>query len=155
MKKKEIIIIFLAIILLICINSLYFIVPVSYAGTSEKNYIGVLDEHKFILPTEAQASLIKKGMSMKEVLDTIGLPQKNYGSGIYIFEFHLRDGHRLWIYTDGLIIGNTFDIVHSDYPYQTHEDYLERKYKEKDSAFAVTPWNNMCGTAANSLPDAA
>ena len=46
MKKKEIIIIFLAIILLICINSLYFIVPVSYAGTSEKNYIGVLDKHK-------------------------------------------------------------------------------------------------------------
>ena len=155
MKKKEIIIIFLAIILLICINSLYFIVPVSYAGTSEKNYIGVLDKHKLILPTEAQASLIKKGMSMKEVLDTIGLPQKNYGSGIYIFEFHLRDGHRLWIYTDGLIIGNTFDIEHSDYPYQTHGDYLKRRREEKDSAFAVTPWNNMYGAAANSLPDAA
>lgn len=155
MKKKAVIIIIACVVVLAGIVLAYFTLPVSYAGTSEKHYIGVLDEHKLILPTEAQASLIKKGMSMKEVLDTIGLPQKNYGSGIYIFEFHLRDGHRLWIYTDGLIIGNTFDIVHSDYPYQTHEDYLERKYKEKDSAFAVTPWNNMCGTAANSLPDAA
>ncbi len=152
MKKKEIIIIFLAIILLICINSLYFIVPVSYAGTSEKNYIGVLDKHKLILPTEAQASLIKKGMSMKEVLDTIGLPQKNYGSGIYIFEFHLRDGHRLWIYTFGDVV---WIIEHSDYPYQTHEDYLKRRREEKEDASAVTPWNNMYGAAANSLPDAA
>ena len=92
---------------------------------------------------------------MKEVLDTIGLPQKNYGSGIYIFEFHLRDGHRLWIYTDGLIIGNTFDIEHSDYPYQTREDYRKKRREEKNDAFAVTPWNNMYGTAANSLPDAA
>ena len=155
MKKKAVIIIIACVAVLAGIILAYFTLPVSYAGTSEKNYIGVLDKHKLILPTEAQASLIKKGMSMKEVLDTIGLPQKNYGSGIYIFEFHLRDGHRLWIYTDGLIIGNTFDIVHSDYPYQTYEDYLERKYKEKDSAFAVTPWNNMYGTAANSLPDAA
>ena len=155
MKKKAVIIIIACVVVLAGIVLAYFTLPISYAGTSEKHYIGVLDEHKLILPTEAQASLIKKGMSMKEVLDTIGLPQKDYGSGIYIFEFHLRDGHRLWIYTDGLIIGNTFDIVHSDYPYQTHEDYLERKYKEKDSAFAVTPWNNMCGTAANSLPDAA
>ena len=155
MKKKAVIIIIACVAVLAGIVLAYFTLPVSYAGTSEKNYIGVLDKHKLILPTEAQASLIKKGMSMKEVLDTIGLPQKDYGSGIYIFEFHLRDGHRLWIYTDGLIIGNTFDIVHSDYPYQTHEDYLERKYKEKDSAFAVTPWNNMYGAAANSLPDAA
>ena len=155
MKKKAVIIIIACVVVLAGIVLAYFTLPISYAGTSEKHYIGVLDEHKLILPTEAQASLIKKGMSMKEVLDTIGLPQKDYGSGIYIFEFHLRDGHRLWIYTDGLIIGNTFDIVHSDYPYQTHEDYLERKYKEKDSAFAVTPWNNMYGAAANSLPDAA
>ena len=155
MKKKAVIIIIACVVVLAGIVLAYFTLPISYAGTSEKHYIGVLDEHKLILPTEAQARLINRDMSMKEVLDTIGLPQKDYGSGIYIFEFYLRDGHRLWIYTDGFRIGNTSDIVHSDYPYQTHEDYLERKYKEKDSAFAVTPWNNMCGTAANSLPDAA
>ncbi|UKI18833.1 MAG: hypothetical protein L6V89_06790 [Oscillospiraceae bacterium] len=154
MKKKEIIIIFLAIILLICINSLYFIVPVSYAGTSKKPHASV-DEHKFILPTEIQASRVKKGMSWAEVIDTIGLPQKNYGSGICIYEFYLRDGHRLWIYTDGWIIWNTSDIVHSDYPYQTREDYRKRRREEKNDAFAVTPWNNMYGAAANSLPDAA
>ena len=158
MKKKTVIIIIscaVCVLLLAGLVVAYFTLPISYAGTSEKNYIGVLDEHKLILPTEAQARLINRDMSMKEVLDTIGLPQKNYGSGIYIFEFHLRDGHRLWIYTDGLIIGNTFDIEHSDYPYQTHGDYLEKRREEKDSAFAVTPWNNMYGAAANSLPDAA
>ena len=152
MKKKAVIIIIACVVVLAGIVLAYFTLPVSYAGTSEKHYIGVLDEHKLILPTEAQASLIKKGMSMKEVLDTIGLPQKNYGSGIYIFEFHLRDGHRLWIYTFGDVV---WIIEHSDYPYQTHGDYLEKRREEKDSAFAVTPWNNMYGAAANSLPDAA
>ena len=155
MKKKAVIIIIACVVVLAGIILAYFTLPVSCAGTSEKNYIGVLDKHKLILPTEAQASLIKKGMSMKEVLDTIGLPQKNYGSGIYIFEFHLRDGHRLWIYTDGLIIGNTFDIEHSDYPYQTHGDYLKRRREEKDSAFAVTPWNNMYHGLLSDMPKAA
>ena len=151
MKKKAVIIIIACVAVLAGIVLAYFTMPVSYAGTSEKNYIGVLDKHKLILPTEAQASLIKKGMSMKEVLDTIGLPQKNYGSGIYIFEFHLRDGHRLWIYTFGDVV---WIIEHSDYPYQTDEDYLKRR-EEKNDASAVTPWNNMYGAAANSLPDAA
>ena len=152
MKKKAVIIIIACVVVLAGIVLAYFTLPISYAGTSEKHYIGVLDEHKLILPTEAQASLIKKGMSMKEVLDTIGLPQKNYGSGIYIFEFHLRDGHRLWIYTFGDVV---WIIEHSDYPYQTHEDYLKRRREEKEDASAVTPWNNMYGAAANSLPDAA
>ena len=151
MKKKAVIIIIACVVVLAGIVLAYFTLPISYAGTSEKHYIGVLDEHKLILPTEAQASLIKKGMSMKEVLDTIGLPQKNYGSGIYIFEFHLRDGHRLWIYTFGDVV---WIIEHSDYPYQTIEDYLKRR-EEKDSAFAVTPWNNMYGAAENSILNAA
>ena len=155
MKKKAVIIIIACVVVLAGIVLAYFTLPVSYAGTSEKHYIGVLDEHKLILPTEAQARLINRDMSMKEVLDTIGLPQKDYGSGIYIFEFYLRDGHRLWIYTDGFRIGNTSDIVHSDYPYQTYEDYLERKYKEKDSAFAVTPWNNMYHGLLSDMPKAA
>ena len=76
MKKKEIIIIFLAIILLICINSLYFIVPVSYAGTGASDPF-VFDQHKLILPTEAQASRVKSGMTYEEILDTIGLPQRS------------------------------------------------------------------------------
>ncbi len=150
MKKKEIIIIFLAIILLICINSLYFIVPVSYAGTSSGYFSE--DEHKLILPTEAQASLIKNGMPMKEVFDTIGLPQKNHGSGICIYEFYLRDGHRLWIYTPGFYAG---EVQHSDYPYQTHEDYLKRRREEKEDASAVTPWNNMYHGLLSDMPDAA
>ena len=151
MKKKAVIIIIACVVVLAGIILAYFTLPISYAGTSEKHYIGVLDEHKLILPTEAQASLIKNGMPMKEVFDTIGLPQKNYGSGIYIFEFHLRDGHRLWIYTFGDVV---WIIEHSDYPYQTDEDYLKRR-EEKNDASAVTPWNNMYGAAANSLPDAA
>ena len=61
----------------------------------------------------------------------------------------------MWIYTDGLIIGNTFDIEHSDYPYQTHGDYLKRRREEKDSAFAVTPWNNMYHGLLSDMPKAA
>ena len=150
MKKKAVIIIIACVAVLAGIVLAYFTLPISYAGTGASDPF-VFDQHKLILPTEAQASLIKKGMSMKEVLDTIGLPQKNYGSGIYIFEFHLRDGHRLWIYTFGDVV---WIIEHSDYPYQTHEDYLKRR-EEKNDASAVTPWNNMYGAAANSILDAA
>ena len=156
MKKKTVIIIIscaACVLLLAGLVVAYFCIPlpISYAGTSEKCNGPSVDEHKLILPTEAQASLIKNGMPMKEVFDTIGLPQKDYGSGICIYEFYLRDGHRLWIYTPGFYAG---EVQHSDYPYQTIEDYLKRR-EEKDSAYAVTPWNNMCGTAANSILDAA
>ena len=132
MKKKEIIIIFLAIILLICINSLYFIVPVSYAGTGASDPF-VFDQHKLILPTEAQASRVKSGMTYEEILDIIGLPQKNEGplfsSGAMWAEFHLRGGHRLWVdgFSDNMV------VTHSDYPYQTYEDYTER-HKEREDA---------------------
>ena len=152
MKKKAVIIIIACVVVLAGIVLAYFTLPISYAGTSEKYDGPSVDEHKLILPTEAQASLIKKGMPMKEVFDTIGLPQKNHGSGICIYEFYLRDGHRLWIYTPGFYAG---EVQHSDYPYQTHEDYLKRRREEKEDASAVTPWNNMYGAAANSLPDAA
>ncbi len=150
MKKKAVIIIIACVAVLAGIILAYFTLPVSYAGTSSGYFSE--DEHKLILPTEAQASLIKNGMPMKEVFDTIGLPQKNHGSGICIYEFYLRDGHRLWIYTPGFYAG---EVQHSDYPYQTHEDYLKRRREEKEDASAVTPWNNMYGAAANSLPDAA
>lgn len=132
MKKKEIIIIFLAIILLICINSLYFIVPVSYAGTGASDPF-VFDQHKLILPTEAQASRVKSGMTYEEILDIIGLPQKNEGplfsSGAMWAEFHLRGGHRLWVdgFSDNMV------VTHSDYPYQTYKDYTERHQKREDA----------------------
>ena len=133
MKKKAVIIIIACVVVLAGIVLAYFTLPISYAGTSEKHYIGVLDEHKLILPTEAQASLIKNGMPMKEVFDTIGLPQVNYGlrysSEWTKVEFHLRDGHRLWVegYGDNLV------VTHSDYPYQTYKDYTER-HKEREDA---------------------
>ena len=133
MKKKAVIIIIACVVVLAGIILAYFTLPISYAGTSEKHYIGVLDEHKLILPTEAQASLIKNGMPMKEVFDTIGLPQVNYGlrysSEWTKVEFHLRDGHRLWVegYGDNLV------VTHSDYPYQTYKDYTER-HKEREDA---------------------
>lgn len=132
MKKKEIIIIFLAIILLICINSLYFIVPVSYAGTGASDPF-VFDQHKLILPTEAQASRVKSGMTYEEILDIIGLPQKNEGplfsSGAMWAEFHLRGGHRLWVdgFSDNMV------VTHSDYPYQTYKDYTEQHQKREDA----------------------
>ena len=152
MKKKAVIIIIACVVVLAGIVLAYFTLPISYAGTSKRQKASLFDRDKIILPTEAQASQLKSGMTYEEILDTIGLPQKDYGSGICIYEFYLRDGHRLWIYTPGFYAG---EVQHSDYPYQTHGDYLKKRREEKDSAFAVTPWNNMYGTAANSLTDAA
>ena len=57
----------------------------------------------------------------------------NYGLGYSIertkVEFHLRDGHRLWVegYGDNLV------VTHSDYPYQTYKDYTERHQKREDA----------------------
>ena len=133
MKKKAVIIIIACVAVLAGIVLAYFTLPISYAGTSEKYDGPSVDEHKLILPTEAQASLIKNGMPMKEVFDTIGLPQVNYGlrysSEWTKVEFHLRDGHRLWVegYGDNLV------VTHSDYPYQTYKDYTER-HKEREDA---------------------
>ena len=132
MKKKAVIIIIACLVVLAGIVLAYFTLPVSYAGTGASDPF-VFDQHKLILPTEAQASQVKSGMTYEEILDTIGLPQVNYGLGYSIertkVEFHLRDGHRLWVegYGDNLV------VTHSDYPYQTYKDYTER-HKEREDA---------------------
>lgn len=132
MKKKAVIIIIACVAVLAGIILAYFTLPVSYAGTGASDPF-VFDQHKLILPTEAQASQLKSGMTYEEILDTIGLPQVNYGlrysSEWTKVEFHLRDGHRLWVegYGDNLV------VTHSDYPYQTYKDYTER-HKEREDA---------------------
>ena len=132
MKKKAVIIIIACVVVLAGIVLAYFTLPVSYAGTGASDPF-VFDQHKLILPTEAQASQVKSGMTYEEILDTIGLPQVNYGLRYSIgrteVEFHLRDGHRLWVsgFSDNLV------VTHSDYPYQTYEDYTER-HKEREDA---------------------
>ena len=132
MKKKAVIIIIACVVVLAGIVLAYFTLPVSYAGTGASDPF-VFDQHKLILPTEAQASQLKSGMTYEEILDTIGLPQVNYGLRYSIgrteVEFHLRDGHRLWVsgFSDNLV------VTHSDYPYQTYEDYTER-HKEREDA---------------------
>ena len=132
MKKKAVIIIIACVVVLAGIVLAYFTLPVSYAGTGASDPF-VFDQHKLILPTEAQASRVKSGMTYEEILDTIGLPQVNYGLRYSIgrteVEFHLRDGHRLWVsgFSDNLV------VTHSDYPYQTYEDYTER-HKEREDA---------------------
>ena len=133
MKKKAVIITIACVAVLAGIILAYFTLPVSYAGTSKRQKASLFDRDKIILPTEAQASQVKSGMTYEEILDTIGLPQVNYGLGYSIgrtkVEFHLRDGHRLWVegYGDNLV------VTHSDYPYQTYEDYTER-HKEREDA---------------------
>ena len=132
MKKKAVIIIIACVVVLAGIVLAYFTLPVSYAGTGASDPF-VFDQHKLILPTEAQASRVKSGMTYEEILDTIGLPQVNYGlrysSEWTKVEFHLRDGHRLWVegYGDNLV------VTHSDYPYQTYKDYTERHQKREDA----------------------
>ena len=132
MKKKAVIIIIACVVVLAGIVLAYFTLPVSYAGTGASDPF-VFDQHKLILPTEAQASRVKSGMTYEEILDIIGLPQKNEGplfsSGAMWAEFHLRGGHRLWVdgFSDNMV------VTHSDYPYQTYKDYTER-HKEREDA---------------------
>ena len=133
MKKKNIIIIVSVAVVLAGIITAYFTVPVSYAGTSEREnvYSGV-SEFKLLLPVEAQARQVMEGnMNDKQILDTLGLPQKKYtygkgGSATYMTEFHLRSGHRLWLISgsDSAKLGK---IAHSDFPFQTYENYRKSK----------------------------
>ena len=133
MKKKAVIIIIACVVVLAGIVLAYFTLPVSYAGTSKRQKASLFDRDKIILPTEAQASQVKSGMTYEEILDIIGLPQKNEGplfsSGAMWAEFHLRGGHRLWVdgFSDNMV------VTHSDYPHQTYEDYTER-HKEREDA---------------------
>ena len=147
MKKKTVIIIIscaACVLLLAGIVLAYFTLPISYAGTGASNRF-VFDQHKLILPTEAQASQVKSGMTYEEILDIIGLPQKNEGplfsSGAMWAEFHLRGGHRLWVdgFSDNMV------VTHSDYPYQTYKDYTEQhqKREDADNEHIADGWNEF------------
>ncbi len=148
MKKKNIIIIVSVAVVLAGIITAYFTVPVSYAGTIEKCgqlygqlfyyeeygqlYKYEVAEFKLLLPVEAQARQVMEGnMNYKQILDTLGLPQKKYTYGkgesaTYMTEFHLRSGHRLWLISgsDSEKLG---EIAHSDFPFQTYENYRKSK----------------------------
>ena len=144
MKKKAVIIIIACVAVLAGIVLAYFTLPISYAGTGASNRF-VFDQHKLILPTEAQASRVKSGMTYEEILDIIGLPQKNEGSGFSSgamwAEFHLRGGHRLWVdgFSDNMV------VTHSDYPYQTYKDYTEQhqKREDADNEHIADGWNEF------------
>lgn len=132
MKKKNIIIVSVAVVLAGIITA-YFTVPVSYAGTSEREAVYFeVSEFKLLLPVEAQARQVMEGnMNDKQILDTLGLPQKKYTYGkgesaTYMTEFHLRSGHRLWLISgsDSEKLG---EIAHSDFPFQTYENYRKSK----------------------------
>lgn len=148
MKKKNIIIIVSVAVVLAGIITAYFTVPVSYAETIEKCgqlygrlfyyeeygqlYKYEVAEFKLLLPVEAQARQVMEGnMNYKQILDTLGLPQKKYiyrkgESATYMTEFHLRSGHRLWLISgsDSAKLGK---IAHSDFPFQTYENYRKNK----------------------------
>ena len=133
MKKKNIIIIVSVAVVLAGIITAYFTVPVSYAGTSEREAVySEVSEFKLLLPVEAQARQVMEGnMNDKQILDTLGLPQKKYiykkgESATYMTEFHLRSGHRLWLISgsDSEKLG---EIAHSDFPFQTYENYRKSK----------------------------
>ena len=133
MKKKNIIIIVSVAVVLAGIITAYFTVPVSYAGTSEREAVySEVSEFKLLLPVEAQARQVMEGnMNDKQILDTLGLPQKKYTYGkgesaTYMTEFHLRSGHRLWLISgsDSAKLG---EIAHSDFPFQTYENYRKSK----------------------------
>ena len=133
MKKKNIIIIVSVAVVLAGIITAYFTVPVSYAGTSEREAVySEVSEFKILLPVEAQARQVMEGnMNDKQILDTLGLPQRQYvfwgeRSVTSMTEFHLRSGHRLWLISgsDSEKLG---EIAHSDFPFQTYENYRKSK----------------------------
>ena len=148
MKKKNIIIIVSVAVVLAGIITAYFTVPVSYAETIEKCgqlygrlfyyeeygqlYKYEVAEFKLLLPVEAQAKQVMEGnMNYKQIMDTLGLPQRRYAffgerSATSMTEFHLRSGHRLWLISgsDSAKLGK---IAHSDFPFQTYENYRKNK----------------------------
>ena len=133
MKKKNIIIIVSVAVVLAGIITAYFTVPVSYAGTSEREAVySEVSEFKILLPVESQAKQVMEGnMNDKQILDTLGLPQRQYvflgeRSATSMTEFHLRSGHRLWLISgsDSAKLGK---IAHSDFPFQTYENYRKSK----------------------------
>lgn len=133
MKKKNIIIIVSVAVVLAGIITAYFTVPVSYAGTSEREAVySEVSEFKILLPVESQAKQVMEGdMKLGQILDTLGLPQRQYvfwgeRSVTSMTEFHLRSGHRLWLISgsDSAKLGK---IAHSDFPFQTYENYRKNK----------------------------
>ncbi len=51
-----------------------------------------IDESKKNLPTEEDTKKIVKDMSLDDVVSYLGKPQRDVGSGIWIYEFDLSDG---------------------------------------------------------------
>ena len=102
----------------------YFTVPVSYAGTSEREAVySEVSEFKLLLPVEAQARQVMEGnMNDKQILDTLDCRKDSmcFGgerSATSMTEFHLRSGHRLWLISgsDSAKLG---EIAHSDFPFR-------------------------------------
>ena len=89
MKKKNIIIIVSVAVVLAGIITAYFTVPVSYAGTSEREAVYFeVSEFKILLPVESQARQVMVSGS------------------------------------DSAKLG---EIAHSDFPFQTYENYRKSK----------------------------
>lgn len=53
------------------------------------------DENKLTLPSEEDIKNIKLGMSIEEIVTILGKPQRDIGSGTFLFEFDLSNGKKL------------------------------------------------------------
>ncbi len=53
------------------------------------------DENKSNLPSEEDIKCIKLGMSLEEIVTILGKPQRDIGSGAFLFEFDLSSGKKL------------------------------------------------------------
>lgn len=53
------------------------------------------DENKSNLPSEEDIKSIKLGMSLEEIVTLLGKPQRDIGSGAFLFEFALSNGKKL------------------------------------------------------------
>ena len=70
-------------------------------GKQNYNFSDIVETDKLIYPTREQAKGIKPDMTLDETIKTVGRPQKVYASyDDVIFEFILRDGNKVWAWTE-------------------------------------------------------
>lgn len=102
------------------------------------------DENKTILPTLSMAKKVKYGMSLDEVVFILGKPQRDVGSGAFIYEYNLSDGQSF--YTS--LFNN--DELEKEYE-ETHGTKIYGSYFLYVTRMFYGTWPNMTEITNNDI----
>ncbi|MCI6357299.1 MAG: hypothetical protein MR766_01525 [Erysipelotrichaceae bacterium] len=102
------------------------------------------DENKTILPTLKMAKKVKYGMSLDEVVFILGKPQRDVGSGAFIYEYNLSDGQSF--YTS--LFNN--DELEKEYE-ETHGTKIYGSYFLYVTRMFYGTWPNMTEITNNDI----